>query len=96
MRVQHTLYAVQHEPQLFDAGFNSQREGCVDQQFRPSLHVLELHLRQRPVGNNQQIWSKVRSFRERNPISSTVPSLPPISQKSPTCTALSISNETRR
>ena len=46
-----------------------------------------------PFGTTSIFWSRVRSFKERRPISSTVPSRSPILQKSPTCTALSISNE---
>ena len=30
MLVQHALYAIQHEPQLFGLGFYSQRESLVD------------------------------------------------------------------
>jgi len=40
---------------LFGLGFNSQRESLVNEQFGAPSHVLELHLRKRSVGNNQQI-----------------------------------------
>jgi hypothetical protein len=46
---------VQHEAQLFALGFNAQREGLVHQQFLAGRHVFELHLRQQPVRNDQQI-----------------------------------------